>query len=59
MSGSRKDGLISVLNSLGFYTEDGRHYSNGSLTVERAGSSLVGITLEALEEKLTFSSPSA
>lgn len=48
MSSYRKDELVSMLNSLGFYSEDGRFYTNGAITVERDGSALVGTTIEQL-----------
>lgn len=53
MSSRRCDDLVSMLNSLGFYTENCRHYSNGNLTVERAGSELVGMTIEQLADKVS------
>lgn len=49
MSSRRSDDLVSLLNSLGFYTEDCIHYTNGELTVVRAGSELVGTTIEQLQ----------
>lgn len=54
MSSRRSDDLVSALNSLGFYSEDCRYYTNGKLTVERAGSELVGTTIEQLADQLAI-----
>lgn len=55
MSSRRSDDLVSMLNSLGFYTADSIHYTNGDLTVVRAGSDLVGTTIEQIQAQLTVS----
>ena len=54
MSSHRSDELVSMLNSLGFYSADCRNYTNGKLTVERAGSELVGTTSEQLADQLSM-----
>lgn len=54
MSSRHGDELVSRLNSLGFYTEDCSHYSNGEITVERDGSELVGTTIEQLASRVTL-----
>jgi hypothetical protein len=54
MSSQRSDELVSTLNSLGFYSNDCRHYTNGSMVVKRAGNELVGTTIEQLAEQLSM-----
>lgn len=53
MSSNRSDELVSTLNSLGFYSEDGVRYSNGTVAVERVGSTLIGTTIEELAVRVT------
>ena len=53
MSSYRSDELVSMLNSLGFYSEDCIHYTNGTFSVERDGSKLIGTTIEELAANAT------
>ncbi|WP_341744598.1 hypothetical protein [Azonexus hydrophilus] len=50
MSSRRSDELVSMLNSLGFYSEDCVNYTNGEKTVVRDGGDLVGTTIEQLAD---------